>query len=124
LKSGQRKLVTLDEAEIAIVNVDEKLYAFRNSCPHQGVPMVYGSITGTMLPSDPHIYQYGCENEIVKCPLHGWEFELKTGKSVFAPNQVSIRTYDVREEEGVIVLYVKRKPKNIKIKDFVCNKRE
>ncbi|MED4297801.1 Rieske 2Fe-2S domain-containing protein, partial [Priestia megaterium] len=83
LQSGQRKLVKVDGTEIAIFNLKGQLYAVRNKCPHQGVSMVYGSIDGTMLPSDPHTYDYGRHNEILRCPLHGWGFDLKTGESLF-----------------------------------------
>ncbi|MFD4820495.1 Rieske (2Fe-2S) protein [Peribacillus butanolivorans] len=117
LKPGERKLIKVDQLEIAIINVDEKIYAFRNECPHQGISMVYGPVTGTMVTSYPQEYKYGLENEIIKCPLHGWEFDLKTGKSFFSPNQVSLLTYDVKKEEKDIVLYLKRKPKNIVLKD-------
>ncbi|MFK9095077.1 Rieske (2Fe-2S) protein [Bacillus salipaludis] len=92
-----------------------------NECPHQGIPMIFGSITGTMVTSNPQEYEYGLNNEIITCPLHGWEFELKTGKSLFSPDQVSLLTYDIRKEEEEIVLYLKRKPENISINDFQCS---
>lgn len=120
LKPGDRKIVQIDNIEIALLNIDEKFYAIRNTCPHQGVQMIHGPVTGTMLPSKPHEYEYGCLNEIIRCPLHGWEFSLKTGKSVFSPDKVSILTYEIHKEEESIVLYLKRKPQNITILDFIC----
>jgi nitrite reductase/ring-hydroxylating ferredoxin subunit len=109
LAPGLRTTVQIDRVEIVVANVDGTLYGFQSRCPHQGVPLEYGVIMGTMLPSDPHVYQYGCENEIVRCPLHGWEFNLKTGGSVFAPDCVKIKTYPVKEENGEIVLYLKKR---------------
>ncbi|MFE4525605.1 Rieske (2Fe-2S) protein [Cytobacillus firmus] len=61
-----------------------------NKCPHQGVPMVFGSIGGTQLPSNPQEYVYGLHNRIISCPLHGWEIDLETGKTIFVPDKVSI----------------------------------
>ncbi len=121
LKPGQRKLVVVDGSEIAVVNVEGNLYAFRNRCPHQGVEMIYGSISGTTLPSEPGEYNYGCDNQIVSCPLHGWEFEMKTGKSLFSPDKVSIGTYEIQEVDGSIVLKLNREPKNISVKNFQCS---
>ncbi|MFJ7726913.1 Rieske (2Fe-2S) protein [Neobacillus sp. NPDC097160] len=121
LQPGERKLVKIDQLEIAIMNVDDYIFAFRNECPHQGIPMIYGPVTGTMVTSTPQEYKYGRENEILKCPLHGWEFDLKTGKSLFSPNQVSLLTFDVKKEEQDIVLYLKREPQNITIIDFNCS---
>jgi nitrite reductase/ring-hydroxylating ferredoxin subunit len=120
LMPGQRKIVVVDGVEIAMVNVDGQLYAFRNRCPHQGVEMVYGAVSGAMLPSDPGEFIYGCDNQIIRCPLHGWEFELETGKSLFCPDKVSIGNYVIEENEGLIVLKLNREPKNISLKNFRC----
>lgn len=109
LLPGSRHLVEVDGVPIAIVSVDGNIYAFRNSCPHQGAPMIRGHITGTMLPAAPHEYRYGCDNEIIRCPLHGWEFDMNTGKSVFAPDKVGITSYEVYEDNGFIVLLTDRK---------------
>ena len=120
LKPGDRKIVVIDGVEIAMVNVEGQLYAFRNRCPHQGVEMVYGPITGAMLPSDPGEFIYGCDNQIVRCPLHGWEFDMKTGKSLFNPERVSIGSYEIQEVDGSIVLNLKREPKSVSLKNFRC----
>ncbi|WP_400162456.1 Rieske (2Fe-2S) protein [Brevibacillus sp. TJ4] len=119
LPEGGRKLLEVDGVEIGLIRAEGVCYAFRNSCPHQGVPMLYGSVVGTMLPSKPHEYVYGHHNEIIRCPLHGWEFNLKTGKAVFSPD-VSLKTYEVREEEGFVVLMLDRQPAQFAHKAFSC----
>ena len=120
LKPGQRKLVSVDGVEIAMVNVNGQLYAFRNRCPHQGVEMIYGPVSGAMLPSEPGEFNYGYDNEVIRCPLHGWEFDMNTGKSLFNPEKVSIGSYEVQEIDGSIVLKLKRVPSKISLKDFHC----
>jgi nitrite reductase/ring-hydroxylating ferredoxin subunit len=120
LLPGQRKLVVVDGVGIVAVNADGQLYAFRNRCPHQGVEMVYGFIGGAMLPSEPGEFVYGCENQIVSCPLHGWEFNMTNGQSLFSPEKVSIGSYKIKEIDGSIVLMLKREPKNINVKSFSC----
>lgn len=119
LQEGERRLLEVDGVEIGLIRAEGTCYAFRNSCPHQGVPMLYGSVVGTMLPSEPQEYVYGLHNEIIRCPLHGWEFNLKTGKALFSP-QVSIKMYDAKEEDNEIVLYLDRKPQQIVQKQFAC----
>jgi nitrite reductase/ring-hydroxylating ferredoxin subunit len=113
LKPGQRQLVKVDGSEIAIINNNGELHAVRNQCPHQGAPMVYGTIGGTMLPSEPHTYIYGRHNEVLRCPLHGWGFDIKTGESIFDPHRCKIRTYDVRQEGDSVVLYLNKKPNSV-----------
>lgn len=119
LQEGERRLFEVDGVEIGLIRAEGTCYAFRNSCPHQGVPMLYGSVVGTMLPSEPQEYVYGLHNEIIRCPLHGWEFNLKTGKALFSP-QVSIKMYDAKEEDNEIVLYLDRVPQQIVQKQFAC----
>ncbi|MBI0580719.1 Rieske (2Fe-2S) protein [Neobacillus cucumis] len=119
LQPGQRKIAVVDGVEIAMLNVDGQLYAFRNRCPHQGVEMIYGSVGGTMLPSDPGEYNYGCDNQIISCPLHGWEFDMKTGKSLSSP-KYSVGNYEIKEKDGSIVLLVKKEPTSVSLKSFRC----
>ncbi|MEH7380486.1 Rieske (2Fe-2S) protein [Bacillus sp. JJ1533] len=116
LTNGQRKIVTVDNMSIAIVNSDNRLYAFRNSCPHQGAPLEFGSISGAMDSSEPHKYEYGCHNEVIRCPLHGWAFDMKNGHSLFT-SKVKIKTFEVKEEEGFIILMVKGNPEKITVSD-------
>ena len=121
LQPGQRQLVKVDGSEIAVFNLNGRLYAVRNKCPHQGVSMVYGTIDGTMLPSDPHTYQYGRHNEILRCPLHGWGFDIKTGESLFDAEKCKLKTYEIRQEGDSIVLYLNKEPKTVSlIKTHAC----
>ncbi|RNB79046.1 Rieske (2Fe-2S) protein [Brevibacillus nitrificans] len=120
LQDGDRQLLEVDGVDIALLNVAGSYYAFRNKCPHQGVSMIYGAVCGTQLPSNPQEYIYGRHNELIACPLHGWEFDMKTGKSLFAPDQVSIKAYEIAEEAGEIVLYLDREPKEVCRREFVC----
>jgi nitrite reductase/ring-hydroxylating ferredoxin subunit len=40
------------------------------------------------------------DGEIVRCPWHGWEFDITDGRSVFNPHRVRARSYDVFVEAG------------------------
>jgi 3-phenylpropionate/trans-cinnamate dioxygenase ferredoxin subunit len=42
---------------------------------------------------------YTREGEILRCPWHGWEFDLATGRSVFDPNRTRVKSYPVEVEE-------------------------
>lgn len=95
---GSRKLVDVKGVSIGVFNVNEQFFALRNSCPHQGAPLCRGKITGTTLANKPFEVQYGREGEIIKCPWHGWEFDITSGQSVFNPHKVKVRTYEVTVE--------------------------
>ena len=95
---GQRRIVELEGRSIGVFNVHGSLYALRNTCPHQGAPLCRGLITGLMLPSAPGVYEWTREGEIVRCPWHGWEFDITNGQSVFNPHRTRVRAYDVTVE--------------------------
>jgi nitrite reductase/ring-hydroxylating ferredoxin subunit len=95
---GERKIVEIDGRSIGVFNVAGELYALRNACPHQGAPLCRGLVTGTMADSKPGEFDWQREGEILRCPWHGWEFELKTGRSVFNPHRTRVRSYQVTVE--------------------------
>jgi nitrite reductase (NADH) small subunit len=75
-----RKIVTVKGMEYGIFLVNGTYYAWRNICPHAAAPICEGTVCGTRLPSLVYEYEYGRDQEIVRCPWHGWEFDLKTGQ--------------------------------------------
>jgi nitrite reductase/ring-hydroxylating ferredoxin subunit len=95
---GGRKLVQVGGRSIGVFNVEGKFYALRNACPHQGAPLCLGSIKGTAEESRPGEYVWGREGMILRCPWHGWEFDLTTGRSVFNPHRTRVRSYRVTVE--------------------------
>ena len=56
------------------------------------------ALCGNNARGQPYEYVYGRENEIIKCPWHGWEFEIATGRSIFNPHKVRVKTYEVTVE--------------------------
>ncbi|NOU94703.1 Rieske 2Fe-2S domain-containing protein [Paenibacillus sp. LMG 31456] len=82
---GTCKIVKVKNSEFGIYKVKGEYYAWRNACPHFGAPVCKGVITGTRLPSKVYEYELGRENEIVRCPWHGWEFDLITGEHLVDP---------------------------------------
>lgn len=99
LEAGQKKIVVLENKSIGIFNVKGSYCAIKNTCPHQNAALCTGEIMGVMLPSEPHEYVYGKEGEIIRCPWHGWEFDITNGKSVFDPKQCRVKSYEVQVME-------------------------
>ncbi|QSO49278.1 Rieske (2Fe-2S) protein [Alicyclobacillus mengziensis] len=98
--AGTRRVVTLEGRSVGIFNVHGEYYALKNACPHQGAPLCLGTVTGMTLPSNPGEYLYGREGEILRCPWHGWEFDLIDGKSIFNPRGCLVKSYEVHVESG------------------------
>ena len=98
LPPGSRKIVDVEGRSIGVFNVDGNFYALRNSCPHQAAPLCRGSIKGMTTSTGPGQDQYVREGEILRCPWHGWEFDLTNGRSIFNPHKVRVKSYEVTVE--------------------------
>jgi nitrite reductase (NADH) small subunit len=98
LPPGQRRVVEVNGRSIGVFNVHGTFYAVRNRCPHHGAPLCLGPVKGLVLGPRPHEYEIVREGEILRCPWHGWEFDLTNGRSIFNPHKVRVRSYDVSVE--------------------------
>ncbi|MDE2800189.1 MAG: Rieske (2Fe-2S) protein [Gemmatimonadota bacterium] len=97
---GERKLVTIEGREIGVFNVHGEFYALRNRCPHQGGALCKGRVSGFVTANVPGEYEYTRKGEILRCPWHGWEYDIKTGQSWVDPSSVRVRSYEVEVAQG------------------------
>jgi 3-phenylpropionate/trans-cinnamate dioxygenase ferredoxin subunit len=103
---GSRAIVKVGGREIGVFHTAAGLFALRNSCPHQAAPLCLGTVTGTTLPSKPGEYVWGMEGRVLRCPWHGWEFDLETGVGLYDPyRHERVATYQVAIEGTDVVLY-------------------
>lgn len=72
------KVVFDDDLEVAIFQVEGRLYAVSNICPHQHAPVIADG------------FLEGCT---VMCPLHGWTYDLATGRPIIGG--AHLKTYEV-----------------------------
>ena len=92
-KQGERFLV--DDTEVAVFKVNNVIYALSNVCPHQHTTLIYEGFI---------------EDCKVACPLHGWEFDLCTGK--MANNKKGLDSYEVKIIDGDVYVKVFKKELN------------
>jgi 3-phenylpropionate/trans-cinnamate dioxygenase ferredoxin subunit len=100
IQPGKRKLVNVEGREIGIFNVDGEYFAVGNRCPHEGASLCKGRIVGLVESSEPGSYQFSRRGELLRCPWHGWEFDLRTGKSWCEPDRTKVRSFDLKVESG------------------------
>ena len=97
---GTRRCVTLEGRRIALFNVGGRYFALLDRCPHQGGPLSKGRLIGLVESESPGEYSYSRPGEILRCPWHGWEFDLATGESRFDPGRHRTRAFPVGTEAG------------------------
>ena len=100
IPAGGRKIVEINGRSIGVFNINGEFFALLNRCPHAGAELCSGTITGLRQSDKPGEYQWDRAGEIVRCPWHGWEFDIKTGQSWFDPAKVRVRPYPVTIETG------------------------
>jgi len=100
LPPGSRKLVDIGGRPIAVFNINGELFGLLNRCPHQGGNLGEGQLTGLVESSEPGTYRYSRQGEILRCPWHGWEFDVRTGQSWCDPGRIRTKSYDVAVEPG------------------------
>ena len=100
---GGRKILKVQGREIGLFNLAGTFYALKNVCVHQGARVCLGKVTGTTLPSLVYEFKYGKEGRILRCPWHGWEYDITTGCSLFDP-AVKVVSYPVSIEEGNVYI--------------------
>lgn len=100
LPPGSSTVVYPDKVRsgIGVFNVDGEFYALKNTCPHMGGPLCRGRVRGTSTADvttdgQPEVH-WVRNGEIISCPWHHWEFEIKTGRTIFSSRQ-RVRGYPV-----------------------------
>ncbi len=97
------KIVTANGREIGVVRrADGTVQAVRNWCPHKGAQICKGQLTGTTLPGPPGTLEWGRDGEILRCPWHGFEFDIATGERVYVGGRMRLRTYPAKITDGEI----------------------
>jgi nitrite reductase/ring-hydroxylating ferredoxin subunit len=110
---GSRKIVVpfRGRAGIGVFNVDGEFFALRNLCPHKQGPLCTGFVSGRMVAAGPPStpggggLEWADEGEIIRCPWHLWEFEIRTGRCL-VDSRVRARTYPVVVRDGEVIVQV------------------
>ena len=97
---GGRKIVTVAGRSIGVFNIGGEFFALRNRCPHQGGPLCEGKTWGMLFARVPGELEYTRAGEILTCAWHGWEFDIRTGRSWCDPERLRVRAYAVSVESG------------------------
>jgi len=104
LPPGSVTIVPRGKFGIGVYNVGGSFFALTNYCLHRGAPLCRGQVTGKVVAGDgPYESKMVGVGEFLRCPWHGWEFEIATGRAVAYPEK-AIRTYPVLVENGTVIL--------------------
>lgn len=98
LGRGDRRLISIEGKSIGVFNTGSQIVAVLNICPHAFAPVCRGKLSGTTLPSEPGQFIWGRDNEILRCPWHGWEFDLHSGQCLTDRRQLKRFPVVIRDD--------------------------
>ena len=104
LAPGERVIVDAAGREVAVFNLDGEYFAVMNYCPHMSGPCGEGMLTGLFAAGEDGELTYSRDGEILCCPWHGWEFDLRTGEHL--AGLADLITYDVTVRDGDLYVVV------------------
>src|SRR5216684_2608161 len=88
LDEGELLAVEVDGEPICLAKIDGNIYAITDNCTHIGGPLNEGELDG----------------EVLTCPWHGAQFNVRTGKVLRGPAGQDIQTYPVQVEDRSILV--------------------
>ncbi len=97
---GTSKVVTVNGREVGVFNIGGEFFALLNRCPHMAADLCKGAIVPLVQSNGVGDYQLHRHGEFIRCPWHGWEFEIRSGQSYCDPRRTKIRKFDVKVEPG------------------------
>jgi toluene monooxygenase system ferredoxin subunit len=89
LWNGELKHLEIDGQDVLLVKIEDKLYAYKDHCGHQGVPLSQGVLSG----------------KILTCCAHHWQYDVCTGCGV-NPSSTKLISFPIQLIDGEIFIEV------------------
>lgn len=88
---------------IVVCGEDNRYYAIRGICPHQGARLGKGHLTSLTASETPGVYGMEKDRAILRCPWHSFDYDIASGRCVSDP-RLRVKTYPVHVENGEIMV--------------------
>jgi len=92
LAPGAARRYDVGGVSIAVVRIDDDVYAIGDTCSHQDVSLAEGEVDE--------------DEKTLECWKHGSAFSLETGEALTLPATRPVASYEVRVEGDEIVVVI------------------
>ena len=104
LAPGELRRVEVDGIAIVVLRTpDGTLRALRDVCPHQGAVLSRGRLEAAVDGEDVGRYELSRDRAVLRCPWHGYEFDVESGRCLADP-AARVRAYLVAVEDGIVTV--------------------
>lgn len=90
LPQEQGKQVSVGGLLVSLFRCGDEVYAISDICTHEEAYLSEGD--------------FECEEMEVECPLHGSRFDVRDGSVRILPATKPVRTYEVKVEDGRVLV--------------------
>ncbi|WP_292466412.1 Rieske (2Fe-2S) protein [Methanolobus sp.] len=90
LKDGNMKFVRVKGNPVLLIRKNKVIYSLSGKCKHMGCRLSKGTFS---------------DEFILKCPCHGWEYDIRSGKYLGEKDEV-LEVYENKVEDGEILVYL------------------
>ncbi len=98
MREAGRASVRVDGKQLALFMHDGRVHACNNRCPHEGYPLVEGTLDA---------------KGVLTCQWHNWKFDLATGANRYGGD--ALRIYPVKVEHGAVWVDARDPPAEARI---------
>ncbi len=104
---GAFRILDIAGRSVGVIRLaDGEIHALRNYCPHKGAPICRGTVGGTWPPSAPGELAYERAGEVVVCPWHGFEYDIRTGIELYQAAPTRVRKFPVAVADGRVCVTI------------------
>lgn len=90
IEPGTARKVMVDGVAVAVVRIDDDVYAIADTCSHQNVSLSGGDVW--------------CDERELECPKHSSTFSLLTGEPTTLPATQPVAVYTASVIDGQVVV--------------------
>ncbi len=104
LEPGQMRGASVDGLDVVVVRaLDGSVHALRDRCAHSGARLSKGRLVKKVVGDD--VDQYRMLDELLlRCPWHGYEYDVTNGRCLADPKHVRARRYRVTVDQETVWL--------------------
>jgi nitrite reductase (NADH) small subunit len=90
--------------ELLLVLWQGRVFAVRNVCPHQSLPLasgrVHAALSGRRGSDDISVEP---DTPVLQCPVHAWTYDLSTGRCAGDP-RIRVKAYETQIVDGRVLV--------------------
>jgi nitrite reductase/ring-hydroxylating ferredoxin subunit len=105
IQPGQLRAVDVGGLAVVVARTPRgNVHVLRDRCSHEGARLSNGRLLEKVDGDRIGAYVLAEDEFVVRCPWHGYEFDVETGHCLADARRARVRSYDVTVEDGVIFI--------------------